>query len=595
MDVFNRHAGLDLAAPHSRKTLEEEVVCCSTYLVALKSRLNTLTPISVLPPEVLCEVFLHVAGVGDRDNGIGSHSYGWICITHVCKHWRAVALSCPSLWSKLTVTRQRPWMTELLARSKRAPLYVTATLPRFLPVRFGPPLDSPLATVLEHLARIRSLSITNQNSLTSQIVQLLDKPAPLLESLVIRNQAATSYVPLDTCEHIHAMLHRPENSRLRRLELYSIPLPWDRVSLPNLTHLTISRRSQYLEMDMGIAAQALINAIASMGCLEELVVDGALDSYSHSPETKASLPRLKRLRTVGSTTGCIALLNCLETPSLSRLAVITGGRMEPWCTELLNAVAGKTQSLGAFLCLSLACLHLSGESIRLSLCAYSRYLDPSLSPPTLLDSQGHDPELFLSINHAEVNVLLDDVCKILPIRDIHQLTVSARSLQLSTWTTLFKCTRKVTELTISACASHETFPDALLHRTRAPKKSGAQPVFHYVLPQLRALTLTHCYFNRYVDDNFGLPLLVDTSLTSRLLDCFTERYEYGAEIEALHLVRTINIAEEEVDWLKHTVRVVEWDGFLDADDEVGSTDIWSDDSLDLDSSDASLDDGWPEF
>ncbi|KAI0726451.1 hypothetical protein C8Q72DRAFT_783725 [Fomitopsis betulina] len=566
MDVLNCHVGLDLAVSHSRKILEDEIDRCSTYMVALKSRLNTLAPISVLPPEALCEVFLHAAGVGDRGNGegAGSHSYGWICVSHVCKHWRVVALSCPSLWSKIKMTTQRPWMSELLERSKRAPLYVTITVPSLL--SHVHPSYSSLEVILGHLERTRSLFITNPADLRGR-VHLLARPAPLLESLILRSQVDSAYISHDIRECI---LCRPENSHLRHLELHNTPLLWDNVVLPNLTRLTICHKS--LQLRTVAPVQALVGALANMGHLEELVVDDALgDPHSYSPETKVSLPRLKHLRAVGYTRGCIALLNCLEVQSLSRLAIITDKNVEPSSTELLNAIAAKISSLGDFLCLSLTCVRL-GWATQLFLDAYSR-LDPSLSQPTPL----HGPELSLSICHTEVDALLSDICNIIPIHYIHRLNVSARSLLPSTWMRLFQCTRKVTELAISACASDETFPAALLYRT--PGKKGD---FHYILPQLRALTLTRCYFHPYVHDP---PLLVGGSLTSHLLDCFTERYEYGAEIEVLRLMQAINIPEAEVNWLKQTVRVVEWDGSLDMGDEVASTDTESNSSDDSDDSD----------
>ena len=593
MDVFNRQAGLDLAASHSRITLEDEFVRCSAYLADLKARLNMLAPISVLPPETLCEVFLHVAGIGDRghDGLPTDSSYRWIRITHVCKHWRAAALSCPTLWTKLRVTTQQPWMTEILARSKKAPLDVTAILSEPVSARPSSPLadECSLTMVLEHLARIRSLSITIQKGLTIRVVQLLDGPAPLLESLVLRNQTKTLKLPLRADEHIRAMLHRPENGRLRHLELYFIPLSWKQISLPNLTHLTVSRTLQWFGRSVSVAAQVLIDAIASMNRLEELILGGALDFNSNFIVSQAALPRLKHLRLTGNAKGCKSLLDHIEAPSLSRMAVITVDSVEMEGTELLNAVASKAPSLGAFLCLSLSCLRVYETSSKLTLHAYSRRLEPS----TLLDLGSCTPELLLVVNRTNVNVF-SNVCDILPIRDVQQLTVSARSLPPSTWLTLFQCTRKVTELAISGCASHETFPYALLHRTRGKRTRGTRPIFHYVLPQLRVLTLAKCSFKRFGDEDLKPYLLAETGLTSRLLDCFTERYEYGAEIEELRLVQAVNIFQEEVDWLKDTVRVVEWDGTLHAEDELTgdtesmvssetgtvSSDDSSDDSLD---------------
>ncbi|KAI0725208.1 hypothetical protein C8Q72DRAFT_618537 [Fomitopsis betulina] len=525
MTVFNRHAGLDLAVSHSRKTLEDEIGHCATYMAALKSRLNMLAPISVLPPEALCEVFLRVAGVGDDGVPGAWPPYGWICVSHVCKHWRAVAISCPSLWSKINTAMRPPWISELLERSKGALLYVTVALPEDGSRSF--PSDSPLVMILGHLERTRSLSITNPTGLRD-VLHLLARPAPLLEFLVLRAHTTCGIIRTHgTCKRIIDTLHQSGTSRLRHLELHSTPLAWDNVMLPNLTHLTVSCHSTRTNV------RALVGAPANMGHLEELVVNDAPGAlYSSSPEAKASLPRLKHLRVVAFTRDCIALLNCLEAPALSRLAIINAKYVEPLPTELLNAITAKISSLGNFLCISLTCVHLEWTT-QLNLDAYSR-LDPSLSLPTPL----HGPELSLSLNHTDLDVLHSDICDIIPIHDIHRLSVSARSLLPSTWKKLFECTRKVTELAISACASDETFPAALLHRT--PGKKGD---FHYVLPQLRALTLTRCYFHPYVHDS---PLLADGSLTSRLLDCFTERYKYGAEIEVLRLMQAINIPEAEV-------------------------------------------------
>ncbi|KAH9936282.1 uncharacterized protein B0H18DRAFT_973167, partial [Fomitopsis serialis] len=123
-------------------------------------------------------------------------------------------------------------------------------------------------------------------------------------------------------------------------------------------------------------------------------------------------------------------------------------------------------------------------------------------------------------------------------------------------------------------ANDDPLPEVLIDRHRGSKKNA------YVLPQLRHLILEDCYFGDHSDEcgSDGEEELEDEDrLAGRLLDCFMARYEYGVEIEQLHIIRPINIFCTEVDELKEVVRYVDWDETIEYDEKERFTDDSYDD------------------
>lgn len=79
----------------------EDLIKKHRRLVAyLQGQRNRLAPYARLPVELLAQVFTHVvldwSCYSHRDN---AHSYRWLTITRVSRHWREVALSTPRLFS----------------------------------------------------------------------------------------------------------------------------------------------------------------------------------------------------------------------------------------------------------------------------------------------------------------------------------------------------------------------------------------------------------------------------------------------------------------------------------------------------------------
>ncbi|OAX44072.1 hypothetical protein K503DRAFT_582097 [Rhizopogon vinicolor AM-OR11-026] len=143
---------------------------------ALRSRKDSLACIPCLPPEILAAVFKHIV------EDIKSHSSAYrppprAIVTHVCRHWRQVALECQSLCAIINLTSAY-WIRVFLERSKKTALVVTrnaSTLPR----------DS-FEQVLSQLPRIKVLQLQSYPSDADRALNYLSlQPAPLLQNFQV--------------------------------------------------------------------------------------------------------------------------------------------------------------------------------------------------------------------------------------------------------------------------------------------------------------------------------------------------------------------------------------------------------------------------
>ena len=136
---------------------------------AIREIENASVPINRLPPEILSNVLEHRTGEQDL-----------VAATHVCRHWRSVLISSPSLWNcfRLHSSYDLDRTLTYLERSKSAPIDISISA------------DSPRdLDVLDHLApqiaRTRSLIIRVSHDIHA-VFLLLCNSAPSLQHLEIR-------------------------------------------------------------------------------------------------------------------------------------------------------------------------------------------------------------------------------------------------------------------------------------------------------------------------------------------------------------------------------------------------------------------------
>ena len=115
-------------------------------------------PISVLPPEILARVF-HLL-VREEMPLFGIENMGWIKVTHVCGHWRQVALDDSSLWAKIWgIPVHTKLISEMLARAKDLPLDIELLYTSTSNLE-------PFIMFLQHLSRTRQLRLRSLSEST---------------------------------------------------------------------------------------------------------------------------------------------------------------------------------------------------------------------------------------------------------------------------------------------------------------------------------------------------------------------------------------------------------------------------------------------
>ncbi|KAG1781649.1 hypothetical protein EV702DRAFT_1275793 [Suillus placidus] len=175
LDVTSRSATADVA--QLRAEIDRDLAALAESMRILSFRRNCLAPISGLPNEILTIIFKYF-----EENERFESEYGYddedtpacLTITHVCRHWRNVALECPALWGFIS-SRSPFWIDVMLERSKETPLVVTYAIPL--------PLENCLEKVLSQLPRIEYLEIRSESCDVGHVMDLLSsQPAPMLKT-----------------------------------------------------------------------------------------------------------------------------------------------------------------------------------------------------------------------------------------------------------------------------------------------------------------------------------------------------------------------------------------------------------------------------
>ncbi|KAF8171813.1 hypothetical protein BJ912DRAFT_839177, partial [Pholiota molesta] len=103
------------------KQRRASILALKLQISDLQSQRNYFAPICRLPSEILCKIFYFVKTplrYMDRDR-----SFKWIRLTHVCRHWRNIAIASPTIWANDPwPLRNIPFLKEKLSRSKGVPL-----------------------------------------------------------------------------------------------------------------------------------------------------------------------------------------------------------------------------------------------------------------------------------------------------------------------------------------------------------------------------------------------------------------------------------------------------------------------------------------
>ena len=247
---------------------------------------NSFAPINRIPPEVLSLIpdYWYKDVTGED----------MIALTHVCRGWRTIFTSRPSLWSSLDCTNVDMTRT-YIERSKAAPLELWLE-------------DSPnnsynkeaFFLMAPHISRLKYLNIRMED-LQEDIISHFFCHAPLLEELHIDITPTPSVLS-------GAFLDGDLPS-LRRLTLDGVitHLPWKNLSnlvLFDLRHIPADR----------IAMTQLLDFFENTPLLHKIVLRASIPGSSDAPpERIVSLPHLKKFAITAQPAHTV-LLNHLSIP-----------------------------------------------------------------------------------------------------------------------------------------------------------------------------------------------------------------------------------------------------------------------------------------
>jgi hypothetical protein len=147
---------------------------CIIY--TLRRERNAKSGINTLPPELLARIFCLAQTEGvDYLYWNRPSILRYYFFTHVCSHWRQIAVSTPSLWSNITFIHKH-WTYEMLARAKAVPLSISVGIVH---------QKELIKAILACMGRIRDLRLSVQSWKSDSCFDSFFLSAPLLQTLDI--------------------------------------------------------------------------------------------------------------------------------------------------------------------------------------------------------------------------------------------------------------------------------------------------------------------------------------------------------------------------------------------------------------------------
>ena len=312
---------------HFQQAIDAEIKSSenSESIRALKSRRNTHSPVSSLPPEVFAIIFsfLCLPGVPSLGGNTGQNPTR-LHISQVCQQWREMALRQPLLWSHINFdTLSSAGVSEILVRTKLVPLYLEAKVSNryWDDVKIGM-FQKELQSLVPRICHLR---ITVDSMSLPSTLEGLVSPAPTLEYLSV-------FCLLFSSDEIETII--PDNlfdgctPRLSCLELLNCDIRWESPLLKGLRYLKIKTLSDAARPQLAVWLDAL----------REMPQLKALTLHSASPISPSSSSNVERTLTLSSLTllditdtpqDCVFALAHLDVPALTCLRLTVFSSLYP--------------------------------------------------------------------------------------------------------------------------------------------------------------------------------------------------------------------------------------------------------------------------
>ncbi|KAN0097008.1 hypothetical protein V8E55_001454 [Tylopilus felleus] len=395
---------------------------------------------SRLPHEVLATIFIHCAH--DYHFGLTGcptrTAPSWVNVSYVCRYWRVVALSCPTLWTYVFITSQR-WTEELLVRSEQASLKLRVSL---LFADDEPWLLASLEKAMEHMERIQQLRPELPALCAQRILSKLYPRAPRLQNLEIS---------LGSCslESWSSVLFDGDTPSLHTLELLHCPVPWFSLKLSSLTTLSLG----HVPVQFQQSTEELLATLSCMQDLAHLYLIHALPrsrEFISSPAFKTfqkiDLPRLSRLEIDDVLSHLIAFLSCVNIPSNTKVKLecdLDDYDASEDDFSLLSSILARRFCASADPALSnptirSLVIERDGNVAIFTFSALDREHEPCVSNPymSITDSGCNIPlQIYLYCDQRQIinERYISDICCSMPLMDVQNLHVVTPPISVDFW------------------------------------------------------------------------------------------------------------------------------------------------------------------
>ena len=540
--------------------------------------------ISTLPSELLSLIF-HFHALEELPQlkiGTGSSKLGWIGVTHVCRHWRQVALNDSSLWARITIPEIMPtpkWILEMLVRSRNASLVLHLD-------SNNPENKDILSKLPPHISHTRRLTLRQLSPFVqaSRVVrEICALEAPALEHFEV-DVAVVQPVRVTFHELGGTMLFKGRAPKLRTISLSQITIPWSLIPPGQLTQLKIDLDSVEREInpdtsppiDMNQLIDLLINSPGLQVLVFKICPLTMVSQVSYG--RSIHLPHLSSLYLGGPTSHVTDLLGMLKFPSSATIRLGCNSKVP-------------SRNDGVILPLISAHFHnpvpTEFKTFRVAVTRFDRQIDVAASiacpkstssgyyysSDVLEDDTDIPVQLTLSFWLAELDIL-GQVCHMLPISNIEYLSIHHHDeFLVADWYALFQHCKKVTTIhargdgainLLQALAPPEDTDATMGMQVEAETNDAADAQGTSTpFPKLTCMLLENL--------NLGAHMHPSTTLYDIIMNALRQRKMSKMPLKVLCLDRCI-ITADYVNGLEKHVEEFWWDGDSKSYNEWGDDD-----------------------
>ncbi|KAA1474595.1 hypothetical protein DENSPDRAFT_337382 [Dentipellis sp. KUC8613] len=298
-----------------------------------KQRRNASSLVCSSPPEILQHIFqfyIH-AKVKRGPPGPAQHAPPRSAVlTHVCRRWRDVCLNDRRLWTTISSSMNRQWQSEYVARSGDSPLAMNIFL--------GPPHEENILAqaAIDHIHRLRVLLVHgSQGVLQTFINSLVNKAAPILESLTMRTHRAFTLTDAEHCPIVPADIFAGTAPRLQSLAVH-----WVRLSGPSVRAFTSLTTIQGESPLSALDTWMLLSSTTHIKAAKFFKLNNIGQGHPFHHNGRIYAPALSEVEVNDVKPAIlIKMLENLVAPSLSQIA-LCGIRLYEWDLDFFsNAIS----------------------------------------------------------------------------------------------------------------------------------------------------------------------------------------------------------------------------------------------------------------